>query len=247
LASNQGREIGAGKARPTDRLELFRFRYRVYVAEQRLSPSGADHVARTLEDDLDRCSASYALWNGSGVVGSSRVTYLADVPDAAALVAKFRMDPALAAFGPSALCTSSRFMFTIRFAASKGMFRLMAAAYRDAAARGVRLIYGDCSPSLLSFYLHLGYRTYSSPWYDTSYGWKVPLLMLGRDHQWLQHCRSPLATLAAGYPEDLEARGWFERTYGRAARPRPHQADREARVAHAAGPQKSSPARTEKP
>lgn len=196
-----------------DQAALFHFRYRVYVEEQRLSPSGSDHGRKWLRDRLDEYSTSYGLWHGDEVVGSLRLTYLADVPDIGQLIEKFEMGPALDHFGLSALCTSSRFMFDARFASSKGMFRVMAAAYRDAIARGVRLVYGDCSAALLPFYRHLGYRAYARPFDDPSYGVKMPLLMLGRDQKWLRQVQSPLARLAKLYPDDCEAREWFDRTY----------------------------------
>src|SRR5207244_1081844 len=117
------------------------------------------------------------------------------------------------ALGRPALCTTSRFMVQHPFARGKSMLQLMETAYRDAAARQVRLIYGDCSPAMLPFYRHLGYRTYAPPFQDPSYGIKVPLLMVGRDRPWFVWVRSPLARVAACFPHDAEARAWFDQTY----------------------------------
>jgi GNAT superfamily N-acetyltransferase len=200
-----------------EREKLFRFRYRIYVEEKGLRPAEADHTRRQLHDWLDEYSASYALFDGTEVTGSLRVTFLIDVPDPAPLVARYEMAPALAAFGPDAVCTTSRFMLDRRFARGKGMRNLVQAAYRDALARGVRLNYGDCGPELVAFYEHLGYRTYGGPFTDPSYGPKVRLLMLLRDGERLRHVRSPLAQPSAEFPQDVLARTWFERTYGDAA------------------------------
>lgn len=153
------------------------------------------------------------------MVGSLRVTYIADVPDIRPLVERFRMEPAIDAFGRSALCTTSRFMVEHPFAGGKGMLRLMAAAYRDAAARQVRLVYGDCSAEMLPFYRHLGYRTYAPPFVDPSYGLRVPLLMVGRDGHWFSQARSPLARVAVSFAEDVEAREWFDRTWSKPPSP----------------------------
>jgi len=202
------------RAASTDELRrLYQFRFRIYVEEQGLAPPGADHMGRLLHDALDDCSVSYGLSSEGAVVGSLRVTHLDDVPDPAPLIAKFAMGPAVDTFGRSALCTTSRFMFDARFARGKGVFQLMREAYRDCAARGIRLVYGDCSLGLLPFYQHLGYRTYATPFTEPGYGMKTPLLMLGRDRQWFAQVRSPLARVAAGYPDDPEARAWFTRLY----------------------------------
>jgi CRP-like cAMP-binding protein len=123
------------------------------------------------------------------------------------------MEPAIAAMGRSAICTTSRFIIHPRLRMGLSIYRLMEHAYEDGMARGIRLNYGDCSPHLLPFYEHLGYRRYTDAYNDTAYGFKVLILMLGRDQQRLARMRSPLAHVAARFPDDPEARDWFERTY----------------------------------
>ncbi len=80
--------------------------------------------------------------------------------------------------------------------------------------QGLRLKdFGDCSPHLLPFYEHLGYRRYTAAFNDTAYGFKVPILMLLGDRKRFEQVRTPLARIATEYPDDAEARAWFERTY----------------------------------
>jgi N-acyl-L-homoserine lactone synthetase len=198
---------------PEERYALYGFRYRIYVEEHGLSPAGADPVRRILEDALDQWSVSYALWNDDRVVGSLRLTYLCQVPDPAFLIERFAMMPAIDVFGAPALCTSSRFMIQAGYSRGKGVLALMERAYQDSAQRQVRLVYGDCSPRLLPFYEHLGYRAYASTFVDASYGLKIPLLLVGRDQHWLRKVRSPLARIARSHPDDPEARDWFARRY----------------------------------
>jgi GNAT superfamily N-acetyltransferase len=195
------------------REQVYRFRYRIYVEEMRLSPPEADHVRRTLRDALDDVAVAFTLVDDGEVVGSLRAVYLADVPDPAPLIEKFRLQPALEAFGPGAIGATSRFMVDPKLRGGRAIFELMAAAFEDVQARGVRLNYGDCSPHLLTFYEHLGYRRYTRAYNDTAYGFKVPILMLIRDRARLDLVRSPLARLAARHPDDAEAREWFEATY----------------------------------
>lgn len=89
------------------------------------------------------------------------------------------------------------------------MLRLIDMAFQEACNRGIRLIFGDCSPDLLRFYLHLGYRTYAPSFSDPSYGLKIPLVMVARDHSWFAQVRSPLARAALCFPDDEEARLWI--------------------------------------
>lgn len=195
------------------RARVFAFRYRIYVEEMGLESPEADHARRWLRDPLDDCSTSWALVRDGEVAGALRATRLPDVPDPAPLVAKFAMEPALAAFGPAAVCTTSRFMLDPKIRHGTAILRLMAAAYRAAQAQGVRFNYGDCSPHLLPLYEHLGFRRYTRAVNDTAYGFKVPILMLLGDRAHFARVRTPLARVAADYPDDAEARTWFERAY----------------------------------
>jgi GNAT superfamily N-acetyltransferase len=196
-----------------EREQVYRFRYRIYVEDMHLSPPDADHARGILRDALDDVAVAYALYDDGEVVGSLRGVYLADVPDPTPLIEKFRLQPALEAFGPEAIGATSRFMVHPKLRGGRAIFELMAACFEDAQARGVRLNYGDCSPHLLTFYEHLGYRRYTRAYNDTAYGFKVPILMLVGDRDRFNLVRSPLARLAARHPDDAEAREWFEATY----------------------------------
>lgn len=196
-----------------DREKLFAFRYHVYVGELALSPPGADHERKRLWDPLDDVSVSHLLLDDEEVVGSLRMTFLDEVPDPAPLVEKFKMEPAIAALGRSAICTTSRFIIHPRLRMGLAIYRLMEFAYADAVNREIRLNYGDCSPHLLPFYEHLGYRRYTQAYNDTAYGFKALILMLGRDHRRFEQVRSPLLRAASRFPDDPDARAWFERTY----------------------------------
>jgi CRP-like cAMP-binding protein/N-acyl-L-homoserine lactone synthetase len=195
------------------RERVFAFRYRVYVDEMGLDTPEADHARRWLCDPLDDVSTSWALLRDGEVAGTLRVTCLSDLADPAPLVARFSMQPALPAFGASEICTTSRFMLDPKLRGGTAILRLMAAVYQDGRARGLRLNYGDCSPHLVPFYEHLGYRRYTRAFNDTAYGFKVPILMLTGDRVRFERVRSPLVRLAQEHADDPEARAWFERSY----------------------------------
>jgi CRP-like cAMP-binding protein len=197
----------------SERRAIYEFRYRIYAEEMGLDTPEADHDARTLTDPLDDAAVSYALLDDGVVVGSLRVLFLDDVPDPAPLIQKFQMQPALAELGSGAICTTSRFMLDPSRRHGRAILQLMERVYADAVSRGARLNFGDCSPHLVPFYEHLGYRRYARSYNDTAYGFKVPILMLARDHAGLEGLCSPLARVAARYPDDTEARDWFARHY----------------------------------
>jgi GNAT superfamily N-acetyltransferase len=192
---------------------LYRFRYQVYVEDQGFSPPGADHSERTLTDPLDDCSFQYAIVSEGQVVGSLRATLLSDLDFPKPLITRFRMEEAIERFGRSVICTTSRFIIARAYRGSRVSLRLMEAAYEDARMHGIRLNYGDCSLNLIHFYERMGYRAYGPAFEDPDYGVKAALLMLIGDRDRFRSVGSPLRRAADCYPDDAEARDWFEGIY----------------------------------
>lgn len=193
---------------------LAEYRYRVYVEDLGLlDASAADRERRRLIDALDDASISYAVFDGDRVVGSLRFTHLPDVPDPEPLIRKFDYGDSISAFGASAICMTSRFIVDEPVRRSRAMLRMMEMCYEDGEERGVRLNYGDTSPGLLLFYEHMGYRRYTRPWNDPVFGFKLPLVMLGRDQERFRRVRSPLLRVSLRLPDDEDAREWFDATY----------------------------------
>jgi CRP-like cAMP-binding protein/N-acyl-L-homoserine lactone synthetase len=201
------------------RRAVYRFRYQVYVEELGLAPPGTDRAAGQIRDALDEASTSYLLRRDQAVVGSLRVLRLADLRDPAPLVEKFALQPALEAFAPHEIATTSRFMLHPALRHGKAILALMRRAFEDARAGGVRLNYGDCSPHMLPLYEHLGYRRYGAAFNDPDFGYKLPIVMLLGDLEGFAEVRSPLTRVAERFPADPAARSWFERHYRAYLRP----------------------------
>lgn len=187
---------------------LYAFRYRIYVEQEGMTRE-ADHGRRLLEDDYDRHSAHYAVVLDGDVVASLRATYLADTPDPRDLIEKFGLAPVLERFRLDEIGTTSRFIIDRTLRNGRLIYRLLQLAYADGRNRGVRLNYGDCSPYLLTFYERLGYRRYCDGYNDSAFGYKTQILMVMGDREFFNAVCSPLARLAAEWPDDPEARAWF--------------------------------------
>jgi hypothetical protein len=196
-----------------DRAAVFAFRYRVYVDEMGVETPEADHDRQWLTDPLDDHAELWVLGDGDRVLGSLRIAYLDDVPDLDWFVDRFSLEPALDAFGPAALCATSRFMLDPQLRLGTAILRLMVAPVQSERAGPVRLNYGDCSPHMLPFYVHMGYRRYAPGFNDVRYGFKVPIVMLMGDRDRFTRVRSPFARLLRDRPDDPGARDWFARTY----------------------------------
>lgn len=198
---------------PEEKARIYRFRYHIYVEDMGLQTAEADHERRWVIDALDEVATSYAVVEDGEVMGALRLTRLSAVADRSYLVWKFALESAIATFGPEVICATSRFMLHPRLRNGMAIFKLMKSAYDDGRRAGIRLNYGDCSPHLVPFYEHLGFRRYKAAYNDTVYGFKVPILMLVGDRQRFERVRSPLGRVAAQYPDDTEVRAWFEEQY----------------------------------
>ena len=197
---------------PEEHEKLYKFRYQVYVSEVKFT-SDADHEKHMLKDEYDDIADNFAIFDGDEIKGSLRLLFLETVTDLEPFREKFKMDEVLEAFGPSAVCTTSRFMLSPDLRNGKIIFKLMRSVFEAALSKGVRFNFGDCSPHLIPFYEHLGYRRYTSGFNDSSFGYKIPILMTLRDHLYMSEIRSVLLGLSRKYEDDIEAREWFARTY----------------------------------
>lgn len=191
---------------------LFRFRYEIYVEEFGMTGE-ADHDARLLRDAYDDHADNFALFEDDRIVGSLRILRLNEVPDKSQIAANFEIRPALQAFGAGAIVISSRFLVAPELRQGQAIFRLMQHAFLEALGKGVRLNYGDSSPHLLPLYEQMGYRRYTSGYNDSANGFKLPVLMLLRDRDYLGRCRSPFRQLVDESADDAEARSWFAANY----------------------------------
>ncbi len=195
-----------------EKAQLYRFRYSVYVNEVQFTQH-ADHERGWLKDEYDDIAYSLAIFDDDRILGSLRLIYLKDVADPSALINKFEMEQAVEHIGLDSICTTSRFMVDRSLRNGKVVFKLIRAAYSHALENGARLNFGDCSPHMIPFYEHMGYRRYTSGFNDSHFGYKIPILMLLRDLAFMGDVRSILLRLAKDCSDDEEARRWFEQTY----------------------------------
>lgn len=195
-----------------EREALYAFRYQVYVNELKMTDE-ADHQHGWLRDDCDEHAVNYALFEGDAVVGSLRILRMHEVKAVDPFIEKFLMAPALTEFGPEAIVTTSRFIIADQLRNTMAIFQLLQKFWEDAIQHGTRINYGDCSPHLLPFYERLGFRRYVDGYNDEVFGFKLPLIMIVRDNEFMRRVRSPFAKMTNSENDDGDARCWFAKTY----------------------------------
>jgi hypothetical protein len=169
-----------------DREELFRFRYAVYVQEMGRYRRTADHEGRRLIEPEDANSILYGARDEDGrVVGTSRLTFGAD-GFSARQIEQYSLGPFLSEVPARLMAIGERLMVTPSLRGSTVTAMLRELARGDVQAGGVRLVFGNCEPHLLSMNLAAGGRTYAERNINSEEaGYLIPLVFLDGDRDGL--------------------------------------------------------------
>jgi hypothetical protein len=161
-----------------DREKLFRFRYSVYVEEMGRYKGSADHAGRRLVEPEDAHSVLYGARLDGELVGTARTTFGAD-GFSGRQVEQYRLAPFLAEVPVKLMAVGERLMVASHLRGSTVTSKLWELTNRDLVAAGVRLLFGNCEPHLLSLYLSSGGRTYAERNVNSpEAGYLIPLLFL---------------------------------------------------------------------
>jgi hypothetical protein len=164
-----------------DREALFRFRYSIYVEEMGRYRGIADHEGRRLVEPEDAHSILYGARDDREIVGTSRMTLGAD-GFSQRQVGQYGLAPFLDEVPAGLMAVGERLMVVPHLRGSTVGPKLRDLALEDVEAAGVRLVFGNCEPHLLSLYLSSGARTYSQQNINSEdAGYLIPLLFLVGD------------------------------------------------------------------
>ncbi len=162
-----------------DREELFRFRYGVYVEEMGRYRRTADHRGQRLVEPEDAHSILYGAREDGQAVGTSRLTLGAD-GFSPRQIEQYSLDPFLSEVPAQLMAIGERLMVAPQHRGSTVASKLRELALQDIEAGGVRLVFGNCEPHLLSMNLSAGGRTYAEHNINSEEaGYLIPLLFLG--------------------------------------------------------------------
>ncbi|HMD56490.1 MAG TPA: cyclic nucleotide-binding domain-containing protein [Solirubrobacteraceae bacterium] len=164
-----------------DREELFRFRYAVYVEEMGRYRRIADHQGRRLVEPEDAHSILYGAREDGQVVGTSRLTLGAD-RFSPRQIDQYSLGPFLSEVPARLMAIGERLMLAPHLRGSTVRSKLRDLALEDIEAGGVRLVFGNCEPHLLSMNLSAGGRTYAERNVNSEEaGYLIPLVFLDGD------------------------------------------------------------------
>ena len=202
-----------------ERRRIYRFRYRVKVAELGDDPPHADHGAKQLSDPLDKSAMQLYVAPSAGaeIVAAARLnTGLAD--KGLSGITELEGFGAFREFGVAAMSLSGQLVIAPKWARSKAASLALSAIYKLARQNGSRFDFSQCSPALVPLYQRLGYRRFRENFMDDDLGYQVPVVLVTEDYPHLSLVKSPLTQIAGGMSNPPETGNWFARTFPAYAR-----------------------------
>jgi len=145
------------------------------------------------------------------VIGCLRVTtadQLAAIPDSRAEYVLEKLTPPL--LGRAQVCT--RLAVLRQYRKTGAAFVLLRQAYDDALAGGMLAVLLSCEPGLYAGYVRLGFRPLGGVHQAASGGFRIPMVAILHDEQYLRQVRSPMLRTLALVPRPLPQNGmqWYQ-------------------------------------
>ncbi len=181
---------------------IHRFRYQIFVQEQRKYLNSADHVGRRLTDPLDDVAVHLALEQDGEVIASLRQARGLRHATSA-MHQNFSLE-AFAGFPDAAFGFSGRLSVKNEHRGSRALLNLLLTSYNGGRDAGVIFDFIISDPHLVRFYEQMGYRRYRPFYYDAVLGLQTPLVLVADDAEHLQRVGSVFARASRKWPSRPE-------------------------------------------
>ncbi len=193
--------------------QIYRFRYEVYIEELGKSFEEADDEKRWLKDDLDETAILFYVESEGKIIASSRMNHGKTTCFSEKWKKLYRLDK-FSNYDMENISLSSRIMVANEWRGSLALGSMLSEIYLYARREGVKFDFCNCSPFLLEFYEHLGYRRYIEGFVDEDTGYHLPLVFMVEDIEYLRRVRSPLLRIGRNLEgNSTETTQWFEKEF----------------------------------
>lgn len=180
------------------RHELERFRYQIYIKEQRKPLPWADHARERLPDPFDGSGHHFTYHCGTDLLGCSRLHVHEEVP----LEALHRLN--LAGF---AARYDGQFGYVSKLMVARTRrgvgvpYELMKAMVEVGSSDPwrIEIAFFNCHPKLVPLYERTGFRRFGATFEDPHVGAQVPMHIICGDVDHFRHCGSVLTATASRF------------------------------------------------
>lgn len=213
ITVNKGTFLVGYTTEQSQKEKIYRFRYRVYVEELGKTFSGTDHDKKWLYDELDNTAVLFYVEVKGMIIASSRMNLGSMTHFSKEWRELYQLDK-FDCFPPESISLSSRIMVDEAWRGSLVLGAMLSEIYVYARKEGIKFDFCNCSPFLLEFYEHLGYRRYIDGFLDEDTGYHIPLVFMVEDTEHLSRVRSPFKRLSRRFEtSNNETTLWFEKIF----------------------------------
>jgi len=173
--------------------EIYKFRYRIYVEEMQRRQNDANHICKTVRDQLDDWGRNFFVTHGDRIVGVVRGNFFRDGYDS-----KYEemYSPEVAGIDhPTTTCMVTRLMIDPKFRGTSLVLEIFLWLYDYALNHELKWIFLDCNESLIPFFQKFGFCEYRGKVEHAEYGLVTPMRIQLMDHQHLKQVASPYLSL----------------------------------------------------
>ncbi|MDP6353248.1 MAG: cyclic nucleotide-binding domain-containing protein [Alphaproteobacteria bacterium] len=196
----------------SEKQEIFRFRYRIYVEEMHQDRPDADEKNKMLRDSLDDTGIHLMMSVGGKVAATIRLNLGKLTPIPGPLREAYALDR-FVNFPAEQISITSQIIVSEKWRSSNVPAVLLGATYKLARQQGIRFDFCHCQPFLVSLYEQLGYRRYTDNFVDPNSGYNLPLILVTEDIEYLRACGSPFFKLATQHPSSAKTALWFQHEF----------------------------------
>jgi hypothetical protein len=200
----------------SERLEIYRFRYSVYVEEMGKNIGPATREGKMLFDQMDERSILLSAHVEGEIVGTLRI-YIGTIKDFSRDIVEIFVMDRFAKFSKGGekqlFALSTKLMVAAAYRKSQALSLLLGKAYEIFREHELQFTFGGCNPYLIPLYDQIGFRRLDRGFIDPGYGYLVPLILIVEDIEHLQTVRSPFYRGARKRKNSPEAAMWFDREF----------------------------------
>ncbi|WP_449377279.1 hypothetical protein [Bradyrhizobium sp. UFLA05-112] len=188
------------------RLEVYRFRYRVYVEQMQRRQKYADHVRKTVIEPLDASGTIYATHLDGRIIGTIRGNRFSD-PHTDYYRTLYGVDDRFD-YAASEMSLTTKLMFEPELQKSIHPIKLILHYARHFHyGNGCKIDFLDCNKPLIQFFCRFGYLDYRGWVFHREYGSVRPLCCPADQISRFKAVGSPLEPIARQFYGDNEFGG----------------------------------------
>ncbi|CAN2039263.1 putative GNAT family N-acetyltransferase [Candidatus Magnetomoraceae bacterium gMMP-15] len=202
-------EIGLVQDEHT-RAEVFKLRYSVFIEEMGQNLSYADHEKKFVKDELDSGADILFAKHANKIIATIRLN------PGNTLYPSLETDLGLERFKKFSIKSyayTSKLAIHQEWRGTNVLGKLFMAAYNYTRENGYRFVFGYCAPELVNLYEHTGFRRYKENIVIPNLGYRVPMVIVTEDIDYLKSIRSPFIRIARKYENPSETADWFAKEF----------------------------------